>query len=148
MISRSKYSRHIFLIIAFLLLCGCESKKNEVFTNEPDGFRDYRWGTKFNEIEGIKKIDSVATKFDLPYYQAIKINENLDFYGTMASEITYNFEDDLLASVMVSLPSKESFEKVKEYCFSVYGTSEKTVKSKDREEYTWKGKKTDIKLSN
>jgi len=145
-------SRHYFnkftYILLFFLLVGCKSNKHEIFTNEPDGFRAYKWGTKFDEIEGMKISDPVAEKFDLPYYEAVNDNEKLDIYGTRSSTITYFFKDDLLASVVVSLPLKESFDKVKEYCFNVYGTKESSVRPKDHEEYIWKGKKTEIKLSN
>lgn len=145
----SKMNVHIYTSISliFLILCGCENGKNGIFDNEPDGFRDYKWGSKFDEMEGLNISDSVAIKFDLPYYEAVKPNENLDFYGTQASTITYYFEDDLLVSVMVSLPSKESFEIVKKYCFNVYGITRNKSKSKRDEKYVWAGEKTQIELS-
>src|SRR3990167_6315362 len=147
MISKMKVYIYTSIALAFLLLSSCGNDKNEIFNNEPYGFRDYKWGTKFDEIEGLEISDPVAVKFDLPYYEAVKTNENLDFYGTRASEITYYFEDDLLVGVMVSLPSKESFETAKEYCFNIYGKIRNKEKLKEHEEYLWVGEKTQIKLS-
>lgn len=148
MTSRLDQNKYACFLILLSVLVGCKNNTNEVFTNEPDGFRDYKWGTKLDNIEGMKRSDPIAKKFDLPNFEAVKDNEILNIYGTKSSTITYLFKDDLLASVVISLPSKESFNKVKEYFFNVYGTRVSSTRPKDNEEYLWKGKKTEIKLSN
>jgi len=55
-----------------VLFIGCTNEKNEIFRNEPEGFRTYKWGTRFDDISDLEKEDSLAKQYSHPYFAAKK----------------------------------------------------------------------------
>jgi len=133
-------------ICLFALIAGLiDSSKNnieDVFRNEPEGFRSYKWGTKYDDIEGLEIPEYRAREFKLPKYHAIEKNENLEYEGIAVPEIIYFFDDHLLKAVMIDIPNEDSFELIKKILFKKYGQSEEN----DSQTYEWVGDTTKISL--
>ena len=134
------------IILALLVLFSCRPENSSIFTNEPDGFRGYKWGTRFTDIPGLEIESSIAKEFGLSRYAATKQNEDLNMNGILLSEIIYFFDEHSLTGVLLRIPAGEQFESIKMYCFNQFGERRNLSKIKGNEEYKWDGEKTIIEL--
>lgn len=116
---------------------------------EPEGFRGIKWGTPISVLENMNQ---VWEEGDLKYYE--RKGDVLEIGGAKLNRILYLFWQGKLmearASILKSYDNAQdelaNFKILREICFYKFGKRQKSVLGK--EEYSWFGDKTWIRLAN
>jgi len=144
----------IFLVL-FLLLPIEGFGKDKLGSNfkhgsEPEGFRGIKWGTDISTLKDIecKGPKEGATAENLSnrggwvssltrdkYY---RIGDKLKAGDVELTSITYGFLDGKFYSVTIELKGRNSFSKIRDICFQLYGQATPV----DIYDYVWHGNKT------
>jgi hypothetical protein len=117
------------VILIFCLL----STPAASFDNEPDGFRDIKWGTNIKNLAGMEKRggDSIGLSTYTKKGDDLKIGE------ADIGEITYAFYKNRFYSVVLDYKGLVNFENLKNIFFDYFGAGYKSNKSKY--DYFWHG---------
>jgi hypothetical protein len=116
--------------------------------SEPDGFRGIKWGT---HISTVNDMVQVWENGDRKFYT--RKGEHLEIGGAKLHQIIYVFWQERLMEVRVSIlknydGSRDelvNFNIVKDICFEQFG--ERKTPMLAREQYTWSGEKTWVRVS-
>jgi hypothetical protein len=137
------------------------------FSNEPDGFRQYKWGMGIEEIEKVKKNDRIqrvpknvsydgegVTTYNI-FLKDKKISgESIDnfimisLYNNKLYNVCTGF--DLMANSINQSKIRESrFTRLTKAMHILYGkeSNHTFIEKNKAEEYIWKGKKVRMSLS-
>lgn len=161
----------ICLAIIFILSCqktetsSTEQRVQEEklsYPNEPDGFRNIKWGDDISKMDGFQKIPlNKATVFErdaqLHYLaQDLYMNkkENLVFGEEKVKNIRYYAFNGKLVAVEIKSDNYSTFSTLKEALIIKYGKPHETKlpteysdgQKSGIESYQWKGAKTNIQL--
>jgi len=129
------------------------------YPNEPDGFRDVKWGKDISQLKEFRKAkrdffaDSVMKYLSDNIY--VRKNEKLSFGNTKVDRIRYHSFHGKLVAVVIQGKHQDTFLILKDALFQKYGSPQKTeepteispIERKGIESYEWTGEKTNIKLS-
>ncbi len=112
------------------------------FTNEPDGFKEIKWGTHISKLKNLKYIYSKGVIGDIKVYKMD--NDMRSFGGAEIDKIEYEFYKERFVSVSLKVKDLYNFIKLKKYCFKEFGMGKEIVK--ELEQYYWIGKKVIVTL--
>lgn len=129
------------------------------YPNEPDGFRNIKWGEDISKMETFKKVkktlsDQSLTLSYLSDNVYIKKNEPLSFGDVKVKTMRWHEYDKKLVAVVIEDDSYATFLTLKNALIHKYGTPHETKEpvefsdgqKKGIESYIWKGNKTNINL--
>ncbi len=139
----------IKLVIALLITILMVPNSAIPFQNEPDGFRDIKWGTDFSKFDNVWK--SFSKEFCGKKYEVAHITgDNLYFENIKLRGIGYILWEGELNGVIVEsigngLGSKEWYG-MKNALFATYGDSNSKDITANYDKYQWMGDKTTILL--
>jgi hypothetical protein len=100
------------------------------FQNEPDGFRDIKWGTNFKFFK-----DMIPNKYVDNTYERPK--ENMIIDGAKTTGIYYRFYEDQFFEVEAYLLDYENFKILKNAYFKKFGEPDRNVEPNHYELYKW-----------
>ncbi len=109
------------------------------FKNEPDGFRDIKWGTDILTLSGMKSIE----KEDLGE-SYVKEEDRLYIGKAKVEKIIYGFYKGKFVSVLIYTKNKANFDALKDALFKKFGKA--TLSNEYTQKWNWYGKKTIISL--
>jgi hypothetical protein len=136
------------------LEAGLGFKPTPQFLNEPEGFRQVSWGTPINAFSDLI-VHKDELPIHLPFVRATRNNENLNYAGVKVESINYFFTNNVLSSVTLMVYSEEDFKKLKEFCFSTYGSRKmdahdlqwkRQYNYPKYEKYRWEGANTIVEV--
>ena len=145
-----KKIRYLILLVVLMGVFGFSPPDQPVNFkpgSEPDGFRGIKWGT---HISTVNDMVQVWENGDRKFYT--RKGEDLEIGGAKLHQIIYVFWQERLMEVRVSIlknydGSRDelvNFNIVKDICFEQFG--ERKTPMLAREEYTWRGEKTWVRL--
>jgi curli biogenesis system outer membrane secretion channel CsgG len=112
-----------------------ESQKT--YKNQPDGFRNIKWGTNTGEIKNLKVIKEEGNQ-----KECVKTDDVLQIGKAKLEKIIYSFYKDQLESVIIETKGKDNFENLKSATIEKFGEG----KNKSENEWIWEGEITTIYL--
>ena len=136
MCSKKSYTiKTLFLIVA-ILLSPCLLW---AFSNEPEGFRGIKWGTRIWELSdmGIGK-DAGNSRWYIRKDDKMKIGD------ADVEQIAYGFYQDRFYDVVISFTGSVNFSKIKETFQQLYGSGPHPDEFMER--YFWLGREVNITL--
>lgn len=158
----------ICLAIIFILSCqktdtsSTEQRVQEEklsYPNEPDGFRNIKWGDDISKMVGFKKVKKSLSdeSFTMTYLSSnvyIKKNEPLSFGDVKVKSMRWHEFNNKLVAVVIEDDYYDTFLTLKNALNNKYGTPHKTklpvkfsdLENKGTESYEWEGNKTNISL--
>jgi len=115
----------VFLIVISVLFSLLISSHSLSFQNEPDGFREHKWGIKFESfrvmtlIVGDDDVDGFIGDRDTKAYS--QANDELHVENVPVSLIAYYFYKKKLGAVTINFETKKNFEQLKNILASRHG---------------------------
>jgi hypothetical protein len=100
------------------------------FQNEPDGFRNIKWGTNISELSGMSVVE---THPDLKFYS--KDGDKMAIGNASLDEIVYGFYKDQFSNVLIYFHSLSAFLALKDALFEQYGSGSQPNQFMER--YYW-----------
>ncbi len=126
------------LIIIFLVLLPLNLS---AFQNEPDGFRNIKWGTDIKKVNNMIYISSNEQTTQKLYRRK---NDELRIGESKLTDITYAFDKGKLIDVMIRAKGYSNWIALKGVCFEKFGEGDK--QNSYVEQYSWLGDVTIINL--
>jgi hypothetical protein len=128
------------LIFSFLLLVISCSKNERGFPNEPDEFRDIKWGTYIQDLSDMVFI-VYGEDYDIKIYK--RENEELKIGEAELLDILYHIHNDKLFAVDILFKGDKNHLLIKNTLLDAHGKESKILK----DEFIWLGEKIKIVLS-
>ena len=136
------------VILAFVVgIFGCTQKSTSGFkpNSEPDGFGGIKWGTEFSEVKSDmvelrSTSDPAEPDVKIKIYYTRK-GDSLKMREAQLDNIEYVFWRGKFAEVRINATGPENFNRLKEFLFEKYGTTNKFQGA-----YSWDGTVTQIAL--
>lgn len=135
-------------------------KRAKTFKNEPDSFRDIKWGTDISSLSGMNYIEDFSTPIEGVSTPNLKVytreNDELQIGGAKLEEISYLFYKNKFSMVAITTNGLANFKALKDATFTKFGKGQQpTVKTEKRtveeiwglvEQWVWFGETTSIAL--
>ena len=153
----------ILSVVFGVILIGCfASRRPSMPLQDPEGFRDIKWGTEISELKDMEEVEQDRTfGKDLVWYR--RKGDALTIGDAKLENIFYSFWMGEFESVSIDFEGEENFKVLKKELFERFGEArgseggmDKMGKGARRERsptqppggfYAWWGKNTEIWLS-
>jgi len=129
--------KHFCILIVFSAFLILSSLPAFAFQNEPDGFREIKWGTNISELTDMLLVESGR---DSEYY--CRKNDKTKIGDTNIDQISYGFYKNRFYVVLVEYTGFLNFTKLKAILFDQYGKPDQP--NQLMEKYFWSGRTVDI----
>lgn len=125
----------------YILLLLLTSMPTYAFYNEPDGFRDIKWGSMIDNHKS--ELTYVYSRDNKKYY--LRKNDKLEIGGAKLKSIKYLFIDDKFSSVIISTEGLENQTPLIDALNTQFGEGFKA--NRYIESYLWSGDTSIIFIS-
>lgn len=115
------------LACILVIIFSTQALSEQAYQNEPNGFRDYKWGEELGKIKG--RLKYVKTTYPMDDNSAgtdwyVKEGDILKIGNANVSSIEYAFWKGKLIEVNINYEGDDNFVAVKEAAFREYGNTE------------------------
>ena len=108
------------------------------FSNEPDGFRGIKWGTKIGQAQGMVLVEDKGNE---KYYA--RPDDKMKIGDARVDKIVYGFYRDEFFTVTIGFSTLMHFMSLKETLTNLYS---EWAQQKEKDKYYWAGTKVYVSI--